>query len=1005
MFLKVFRIGINLGLLSFILAEGQARGIKPEVRERLIKKLQKVYSSLPAKSQGRVPITLRLADLLSEKARYQAMMELQKGCLKCTAGEPERVQALKYYQEALPQLSKEQRWKTLGQIGHLYELLGRPNQAVSYYQSVLKASPSRRIKVETALSLGELYYKQHFYESALRQYDFVLSVQNKEGIRGRALAAYRKAWALFNLGRFSSAISALTKIIKTPELQVRGARDPKAIKEYRMEVSRDLATFMAKSKMGLKGAKSLYALSPDGAKLENLAALASDLERIDEFPKALAIYHFILQKGPKDQYKKLDFNFKISQLEKRLNRPQKAVLAYGESLKLWSQVRENCSKEECAKWPVRLRKFVLDWHREKESQTSPSAPLLESYRAYLKAVPLEVDMHIWYAQALKVKKDYSAAYEAYDKIIELMSSGKGKKGVNNKEKLPRLETLLLTRVELAEKRGQGPWLDKAYRSYVEQSTEKTRWVGVHYQLAYALYKESQYEKAAQALREVATMKEDQSPKLKKKAADLALDALALLKDDQRLEDWSRQFAALFPKGAKEYQSISRKSLFNQVAKQAKEDLEASWATLAKINPGQGNSKERLDYYRNKLVLAEKLKKFPQARQAADELLSLKNLSRSDRQFALSRKAWLAEMFFDFKTAFKVTKELRLDELSAEQKTLKLALFSELAGQNAFPYYRRYLKQVIKDEKKAQAVALKLVEKSPRPFQELMKHQKILGRNTNQFATLYLNEIAKIGGKTFKKHSAQILKNKKWAATPAGQFLWRQRFISQYEAAKKKIEGHKIVHKTQRRLSRSLKTRIARLGKLDVLLKQAIKKQDWTAQVITLKLLFDQTSRFHQDIISLPMPEGLTSDEQTEYLGLLSQQASPYQVRADELKKKLDEFWKSDKLLENWREQYISSHPAVRKMMSREIKLLASLSPENFQEPLLEILAYRDPLKELPDRNEVDSLRAKVGDDPLNLNLLTELLDLEKQFGETTMVSYLESRVERLRTMSSNKGEE
>ena len=992
-----FKKVLVLGMLCLGLG-ARASVIAPDIRERLVKKLQKIYSTLPANHPSRVAVVLRLADLLSEQARYNAMMELQKGCLQCTAGEVERKQALKYYLEVIPRLSKEQKVKALGQVGHLYELLGQQSLAIQYYQSVTESPHySEKKKAEAFLSLGEIYFKNHRYAKALQHYNLVL---NTKGVKNKSLAAYRRAWSLFNLGQVSQGMKALIKIVKTPELLMRESGDAKSIRQYQAEVTRDLATFMAKNRVGLSQAKLLYQLSPNETKLDNLTTLASALERVGEISQSLQISRFLIEKQ-QNQQKNLEAYIRAGQLEKALGNTRQAVLDYQKALQLRAAMG-TCQEDKCSEWESSLRKFILDWHREKQSQKSPPQFLLQSYQAYLKVFPLEVDMHIWYAQALQTKKGYASAYSAYDTIIDLITSGRGKKGANNRDNLPSLEKLLLARVELGEKLDKGPFLQKAYTSYLEQSQEKTRWVAVNYQLAYRIYKKGEYQNAALAFKNITSMKTDQSPpELRKKAADLALDSLALLKDDKRLEEWTGEFAALFPKAAKGYRAMGRKSLFNQVFQSATKNLKASWAILEKINLAEANSQEKLDYYRNKLVLAEKLNKFPEAQEAANQFLSLEKISEKDRQFALSRKAWLAEMLFDFETALTATQKLNLSELEPEQKTLKLALLAELSGKNSTPYYRRYLK-LIKDKKRVQAVALKLVKISPKPLQELLQQRKRLVSNRNQFASMYLNEIAQSNAKTFQKHSSLILKDRELSKTPTGTFLWRQRFISQYQKAKDKISRHQIVHKTQRKLSRTLTQRVKMLEKIDTLLKRAVKKQDWTTQVIALDLLSTQSSRFYQEIISLPVPQGLTEAEQTEYLGLLSQQASPYQVQAEKLSKKLTEFWAYPNLLEQWQKQYQSSTAPVRKILAREAKLLAQISPEKFQKPLLKVLDYKETAQSLPKANQVASLRVKVSQDPLNIDLLNDLLNVEKKFGQTTMVSYLESRIEKLKSMSQGE---
>ena len=130
-------------------------------------------------------------------------------------------------------------------------------------------------------------------------------------------------------------------------------------------------------------------------------------------------------------------------------------------------------------------------------------------------------------------------------------------------------------------------------------------------------------------------------KIKQQAADLALDTLVLLKQDELVEKWSGEFSQIFAqeKSVQEYRKIQRKSLFNQVAKldggKNQKDRLKAWQVLLRMNLSDATDQEKRDYYRNKLILAEKLTRFIDARESADKYLSLNGLSEEERQFAFA----------------------------------------------------------------------------------------------------------------------------------------------------------------------------------------------------------------------------------------------------------------------------------------------------------------------------------------------------------------------------------
>ncbi|MCY4644770.1 MAG: hypothetical protein OXB88_09150 [Bacteriovoracales bacterium] len=190
-----------------------------------------------------------------------------------------------------------------------------------------------------------------------------------------------------------------------------------------------------------------------------------------------------------------------------------------------------------------------------------------------------------------------------------------------------------------------------------------------------------------------------------------------------------------------------------------------------------------------------------------------------------------------------------------------------------------------------------------------------------------------------------------------------------------------------------------LERLQKPLKKAVSQGDWLAQVLMLDLLSKEAFRFYTEIMSLPVPAGLSEEEQNQYMGLLTQQATPYQIQAEEVNKKLEQFWSGPNLVERWQTFYEASTPSVREKLSEEIKIVSAVAPEALKGSFLNILEYKQAPEVRPDRKEVESLRLMVKKEPLNIDLLRKLLDLERKFGQTTMVSYLEGRIQQLEKMS------
>jgi hypothetical protein len=111
---------VSFGLSAVSGVASAQSSVDPKTRDLLIEKLTQVYLNLAPSDAAKVGITLRLADLHAERARLDAMKDLESGCTVCEAGKADRKKALSYYQEVLPKVPESSLGKVMAQVGHLY---------------------------------------------------------------------------------------------------------------------------------------------------------------------------------------------------------------------------------------------------------------------------------------------------------------------------------------------------------------------------------------------------------------------------------------------------------------------------------------------------------------------------------------------------------------------------------------------------------------------------------------------------------------------------------------------------------------------------------------------------------------------------------------------------------------------------------------------------------------------------------------------------------------------
>lgn len=973
-------------------------------RDLLIQKLTQVYATLAPADTARTALTLRLADLHAERARQDAMAELQAGCTVCNAGKEDRQRALRYYQEVLPKLNDQQTAKVLPQVGHLFQMTGQEKLAVETYEKVIRDGKQPEAVAEAHLSLAEMAFKKRDYAAAKSNYLKVLGIPQASS---KGLAAYRVAWSDFNQGNLEPAIAGLKKVLTTPELSSRSATGGvvQVDKQFQEEVSRDLATFLARRPVTTDDAKLLYELSPDTVKLPNLVYLAGEVERLGQVKAAVDLWRFSQERQTKPR-SKVEGHLRIAQLEMELKNPKAAGQEFDLAMNLWGGAIGQAEDDQAKEMKARLRKLVLDWNRQEKK--APSDELAAAYRTYLKTFPQEADMALWSAQVSRERKEYADAVALYNKAADLYSqqTKSAAKAEDKKTAVEGLENSLLGAIETAEISKDSGLLVSAYDSYLALSADKKREIEVLYQKANISYQKQDYPVASEKMREIAFLTNAKSPdalKIRMQAADLALDSLVLMKDDEKIEKWAKDFAGLFPKEAAEYAKVARKSVLTQSAALASAsetvapDYERAWQVLARFDLATSTPEDKVAYFKNRLVLAEKTKRFAEARDSADQLLKLQGVSAEDRQYALSRKAWLAELILDFDSALVATEQIQpTKEVPEDQRLLKLAMYADLANRDTKPYLAKYL-GVSRDEDKAITIASQLVREAKEPLKELEKQKVTLLKKPEVYARLALEIAAKLGKADVAKSA---LAQKGVVGTEAGRLLTRMVILEEINGVKAKFSAHVVDGSNQKKLAQTLKARIAMIENLEKVATRAVESGDWTAQLITLDLLGKESERFYSEILSLPVPAGLSAEDEQQYLALLSQQAAPYQIKSQDVKKKVDEFWANKSAVAALETSLVSSTGALRSLVVKEVGLLASVAPETVK-PQLEALAARPEanLESKPNLAEIEKARQAVRESPLSVEKLNALLQLERQAGRVSMVSYLEGRIQ---TVGSNE---
>lgn len=1007
------RSSVFLLCVFFLCSAQGGLGLDVQSQTLLIDKLSAVALRLPDQDASKGKILLRLADLHSERGRALAKKDLESNCTQCTGGQDDRKRALDYYQMALPKLTGATKKRVQTQVGHLYELLGQTNEAQRFYTQVVNqggrsagdtsapgasrnssgvgvgdeinggASRSEGTS-EAHFSLAEIYFKKNQFAKAKKAYEQSLA---EKSFTRRGLANYRIAWCDYNQGQIPAALRRLEKILTSDQLLTRGGESLiNKDEDFQGEVAKDYTVFVShKGTISAADIQKVADLSPQSTRLENVTFLAKELERLGQVDGAIAAWKQLIPQTsqPVDRVEALVY---LGGVQLQAKRYDETLDSFKAALSNYKAMGD-CSSDQCSELISRMRQIVLDWNRMEK--TSPSDNLVQAYSAYVAFAPQDHEALRLGIQVALQRKDYSLAKQWNQNLIQQLGEGKNSKA-------------LLRAIEIAELSGDKSALEQAQRFYVTRVPAGEKSAEVLYNLAHLEYDKKNYEPAFTQFNNLVEQ-QGVSQKLALQSAELALDSLVLLKDDVRIEKYAQAYGSRFPAQAARFQKMSRQAILSQAAGLAqlassssssssvgqsssqgegasKRALSQAWDTLERFQSERASVSEKTSYLKNKVILARKLGRYDDLLTGVNELLSLKSLSPEDRRFAHENKVYVSELKLDFKSALTSYKTIN------QGKWIELARLSDLAESNSRPYYLRFLRNQPKPAM-ARGVCGQLIKKSSIYDPELKVCYSFLKEQPQYFSELFLSSFSKDG--QFEKGLAFLRKNG-LLKTPAAGILLREQKFRSIQPHLNRLVGHKLSVNPQN-VGASIQRRNQLLSSFEQKIAPLVESGDWSLQVFLLSHLRTEQLRFYNELIQLPPPEGLSPEEQQQYVTLLGGQAQPFKSKADQLELKLNEISRSPWGLDGLLADYHNGEGKVQELLAGHIAKVQSVVSAELSEQIFTV-----PRKEIqgavPSLAQLEQARQKVQARPYDRSALAQLLKLEKGRGYNPIVQYLQSRM-------------
>jgi hypothetical protein len=945
----------------------------------VIERLATIVKNLDDSDVSKVPSVLRLADLLSERSRLKAMKEVEKDCTNCLKSVEDRRQALGYYSYAVPRLSGENYSQALLQKGYLHYSLGETAQTEQIYKDII--AKGRKIHTPSILgqayaSLGDLYFQKADFKKAKAHYEAALKI-NETPQKG--LVHYRIAWCNFNLDNVPKAISLLEMVLQTPRLtETVSATGPVQDESFKLEVSKDLASFYARAPITRTTINRLIKLSPAGQKQQNLFYLGTEADRLGKKRESALVWMIYLEGNTQDK-EALEAQIRLMKLKRDMGDRKGALATFSHVADSWKTHSGCGDKAKCEQLQGQIRKWIVDWNREeKKNQT---VELTQAFIMYTTMFPTDEEMLIWGATVAQQRHQYRSAFELYRKAADVAYEKKSAK---------TLEGALISEIDMSETLKNYELRLLAYNHYLQLNRRGPKEFEVRYQISQTEFEKKNYEKSANLFRSLALENSDKkNASLQKTAADMSIESLIKLKREDTIEGWSADYIKQFPKHKNTFIAIHRKALLNNTAARINQN-KANEQDLAKLNAVSivgSTPQDRISLYKSRYLLAIRLEKFADAKKANMDLLSIKNLSANDHNQAWQNRIWLAELELDFSTAYSLAKS-QPGKMTAD-RALRLIWLAQMAHVNPAAHENDFLRLSGHRSLRAGVIAGR-IQRSNNPEKEIKPYLKELSKSPETLARLALEIYANTKKMSIIKTANDFRSVRK---SSTGGIITR---LLQYPDLKKQIAEitfSRLDSRSDKALKKSLENRIALLRNLEKTGQRAISSGDLVLQAIVIDTLRIENGRLHDDIIKLPMPRGLKRAQQIQYQDLVAEQAKPYQIKASQFENKERQLWSKSQWSERLAENYVQARPEYKPALHQDLDMLAKHAPVETRAAL--VLAMSESPK-TPSDKAINQARNQVKKNPFEAGYVTALKDLELLRGNDVLVAHLDARLHQMK---------
>lgn len=923
-----------------------------ETHDALIMKLSEVKSNLSVNDGSYVPTTLRIADLLADRARIMDMNSMEKTQSLSPQAKTDREQAVQLISSVENKTEGETKNRALLQKAQLLQLLGKIEQAKSILLSIRAKDKAKSDEYWTAT---DMLADQSFARGDFKNAN-VLYSEIQRSPKSSDYISYRLAWCDLNLNREAQAVSQMENLLNKKTLDA----------GLRKEAARDLAVFFARRPFTATSVDKIkhYSANSKEETEGNLKLYSEELKRLGKKRESAIVllqYMKIANKGDESQVARAE-----------LFETYVHIQQFNEANQVLTKIASESCGEQCKDVQHKIHRTLRGWATEEGKK--PSQALLISFQIYSQVKPLDTGALLF---GIKIAQD-AEQHRASLGLLAILIKNTSDKQI--------LESALKAQIASAEKTKDSNLKEQAYRTYLDRGQDAGLKKEIVGELIATMIQNKKFDDA-----ESFALRNFSSPQKDKDIGEQLLEIYRKSNQTEKERLFSLKMAGN-DTGNEYFRNYKRLSL--QITKAKMDQGKAGSSELAllmELSSSKQSDKERFQILSDAFLVALKIEDFKNLKFVADQMVALSSkLGEMEKHMAFEKRMLVADLELDFGKSLYFDRKLS-GKSKDPAKLFRLAVKARLSGSPDRKLESQILASSAYNNQQRVWVLENQITTSSNPI-ALLRQNSWVTRSKETHSRLVLMAMAK---SPLSKVKAYVSDNRSLRGSLVDLLLSRRESINEMKRFVAQTLNKSLRYGSLNSFASSLETQINGIKRFE---KQFIARNGDTVEVMIAQGYFMLLNMKLSDQLEKAKTQLRVSSAQKQALNAqIDIQINNLKGKISNTETQISSLWDSSQVEKDFEQVLGLSHPLQRDAIVGEIEAWRDVSSGTLQGKWNRIIRASGSAKsDLMRDSSVESLYSSIRRNPFQSDKARELAKKEEARGNALISIYLNQREARLK---------